>query len=146
MNYNLDDETGRKQATHRFQKLMDTRKRIELTQKREKRSLNQNSYLHLLLAYFAIETGYTTEYVKRMFFKKECSPELFIIKVKGKLGVVKDLRSSADLDTEEMTLAITRFKNWSSQTASVLLPEAEDMNFIAHCENEVKKFENRQYL
>lgn len=145
MIYNLENDIERAQAIQKFRLHLDKQKRIELKVKHPNRSLKQNSYLHLLFNYFSIESGYPTDYVKTQFFKRVCNNELFEVVLKGTLGEVKHLISSADLTTDEMSVAISRFKDWSSIEAAIVLPDAEDMNFIQHCENEVSKHSNRIY-
>lgn len=145
MIYNLQNDIERAQAIQKFKTHLDAGKRIELIVKAQKRSLKQNSYLHLLFSYFAIESGYPTDYVKQQFFKRVCNNELFEVVLKGVLGEVLHLRSTRDLTTAEMSIAIERFKNWAVQEAGIVLPDAEDVDFIQHCENEISKHENRIY-
>lgn len=145
MIFNLQNYIERTQAIQKFKRYLDSQKRIELIVKHPKRSIRQNSYLHLLFNYFAIESGYPTEYVKTQFFKRVCNKDLFEVILNGSLGEVQHLRSTADLSTDEMSIAISRFKDWSSIEASIVLPDAEDMKFIEHCEQEVSKHENRIY-
>lgn len=88
---------------------------VELTEKKAQRSLQQNAYLHTILAYFGTEVGETMEYVKNKYFKMLCNSDLFVREVDDKyLGRIKVLRSSSDLNTEEMTLAIESFRNWAA--------------------------------
>ncbi len=71
MLYNLDNHIHRARAQKRFNELMEERIKIDLT-KKVKRSLNQNSYLHLIIGYYALETGYTAREAKIIY--KKCSP------------------------------------------------------------------------
>ena len=51
---------------------MVSRKEVcELKARRLQRTTNQNSYLHLLLGYFAQEFGYTLDEVKVDIFKRQ---------------------------------------------------------------------------
>ena len=43
---------------------------VDLTEKKQQRTLSQNRYLHLLLGYFALEYGETLQWVKEQYFKK----------------------------------------------------------------------------
>lgn len=56
------------------------------------------------------------------------------------LGKVEYLRSSADLSKEEMTLSIDRLRDWSSQTAGVYLPMANEQEFLASIEYEMSRY------
>ena len=62
----------------RAKKLADKGAIIELTEKKPRRTLSQNSYLHVLLAYFGTQTGNTLEWVKQQYYKKLVNPDLFI--------------------------------------------------------------------
>ena len=122
MIYDLKKESDK--ADVRYEHLKNKGAVIELTEKTN-RSLNQNSYLHLLFGIFAVEYGCSIQFVKDRFFKETVNPELFVTKRRDKiLGDVTELRSSADLSVEEMTTAIDRFKIWSSQTAGIFLPDS----------------------
>jgi hypothetical protein len=112
---------------------------VELT---EKRTVKQNSYLHLILGWFAVESGNTMAYVKKNYYKELCNLQTFIIEKDDKyLGKVKELRSSADLTTSEMALTIDRFRNWASQEAGIYLPEANEDMFLEYIQEELIKYE-----
>jgi hypothetical protein len=117
---------------------------VELTEKKQQRTSAQNRYLHSILAYFGLEVGETAEYVKKNYFKILCNKDLFIREVDDKyLGKIKVLRSSADLDTAEMTTAIERYRNWCA-SEGVYIPSAEEHLLVQQMEIEISK--NRMYL
>lgn len=129
----------------RANKLAASGKVIELTEKKPRRSLPQNKYLHVLLAYFGTQTGNTLEWVKQQYYKKLVNPDLFIREKEDKyLGKIKVLRSSADLDTSEFSLSIERFRNWASQEAGIYLPSADEYIIIQQMEIEIER--NKEYL
>lgn len=129
----------------RAKKLAEGGKIVELTEKKPRRSLPQNKYLHVILAYFGTQTGNTLEWVKQQYFKKLVNPDLFIREKEDKyLGRIKVLRSSADLDTAEMSLSIDRFRNWSAQEAGVYIPAADEAILIQQMEIEIER--NREFL
>ena len=129
----------------RVKKLADSGKVIELTEKKPRRSLPQNKYLHVLLAYFGTQTGNTLEWVKQQYYKKLVNPDLFIREKEDKyLGKIKVLRSSADLDTSKFSLSVERFRNWASQEAGVYLPSADEYIIIQQMEIEIER--NKEYL
>lgn len=146
MLYNLNNPLNREQFKTRVAMLLEKSKGIvDLTEKKSKRSNQQNAYLHLILGYFAMETGDTLEWVKQQYFKKLVNAEIFIREREDKyLGKIKVLRSSAELDTAEMTTAIERFRNWASAEAGVYLPSANEEEMIAQMEVEVSRY--KQYL
>lgn len=129
----------------RAKKLAESGKIVELTEKKPRRSLPQNKYLHVILAYFGTQTGNTLEWVKQQYYKKLVNPDLFIREKEDKyLGRIKVLRSSADLDTAEMSLSIDRFRNWSAQEAGVYIPSADEAILIQQMEIEIER--NKEFL
>jgi hypothetical protein len=146
MIYNTKNPVDKERSKERFAKLIEKEARIELTEKKGNKTPNQNRYLHLILGWFALETGYTLEYVKRQFFKIHCNIEIFKVVVEGKFGEVEDVRSWAELDSREGTTAINRFRNWSAQEAGIYLPEANEQEFLNSIEQEMSKENNKEYL
>lgn len=129
----------------RAKKLADKGAIIELTEKKPRRTLSQNSYLHVTIAYFASQYGCTTEWAKQRYFKQLVNPELFVREKDDEfLGRVKYLRSSADLDVSEMSLAIDRWRNWCSMEASIYIPSADEAILIQQMEAEVNR--NKAFL
>jgi len=135
----LKKESDRLKFQEYSEKLLNQSAYIELTKKNQ-RSSDQNRYIHLIFKWFASETGYSEDYIKQRFFKKEANPAIFIREVDGKLGKVRELRSSADLSTTEMTEAIERFRNWSAVTASIHLPAPNEHEFLKHIEQQSKLY------
>lgn len=146
MLYDLKNPLQREQIKTRFAMLLDKSNSIvELTEKKPRRSDQQNKYLHVILGYFAVETGNTLEWVKQQYFKKLVNGEIFIKEQEDKyLGKIKVLRSSADLDSAEMTTAIDRFRNWASAEAGVYLPTANEDELLSLMEVEIARY--KQYL
>jgi hypothetical protein len=111
---------------------------VELT---EKRTVKQNSYLHLILGRFAVETGNTPEFVKQNYYKRLVNPDTFVrVKDDRFLGKVRELRSSANLTAAEMTLTVERFRNWAAQEAGIYLPEPNEEAFLKHIQQELKRY------
>lgn len=131
-------------ARTRLETLIKNKSKFELTEKKPIRSVSQNAYLHLIIGWFAIEYGETTDYVKRMIFKKLVNPEIFIFerentKTREKR---KELRSSSNLDTREMTIAIDRFRDYSSKEFGVYLPEAGEIDFLNEIKTQIENNKN----
>ena len=117
---------------------------VELTEKKPQRSLQANKYLHVILAYLGLQIGETAEYVKKHYYKILCNKDTFIREVDDKyLGKIKILRSSADLDSEEFSITITRFRDWAA-SEGVYIPSSEEHAFIQEMEIELSR--NRQYI
>ena len=146
MLYDLSNPLHAEQFKLRVNKLYQSKAVVELTEKKTKRSLLQNKYLHLILGYFGVETGNTLDWVKREYFKKLCNKDIF---VKERVDNITNkkvlyLRSSADLTTDEMTTAIERFRNWASQEAGVYIPSPDEQDLLIIAEIETER--NKQYL
>lgn len=129
----------------RAKKLAESGKIVELTEKKPRRSLPQNKYLHVILAYFGTQTGDTLAWVKERYYKVLINPDIFIRQKDDKfLGKTQYLRSSADLDTAEMSLSIERFRNWASQEAGIYIPSADEAMLVQQMEIEIER--NKGYL
>lgn len=144
MLYNPDKEIDVQRAIVKFKHLIETKKVFELKEKFKRRSISQNSYLHLLFGWFALETGYTTEEVKQEIFKKIVNPNMFYEGEFGDLIKIERWRSTSSLNTQEMTLCIDRFRDYSSKEAGIYLPEPKELSLLQEIEIQVKN--NKQYL
>lgn len=140
MIFNLKYEDECRKFLARVQKLLDEQATVTLAKKNPQRTLSQNRYMYLLLAYFGSEYGVSVDEAKSDYFKRLCNSDLFVREKVNKHGkAVKYLRSSSELNTAEMTLAIDRFRHWSSMEAGIYLPSPEDREFITHCEQEIER-------
>lgn len=143
--FNLSNPLDNANFLLRAKKLAESGKIVELTEKKPRRSLPQNKYLHVILAYFGTQTGDTTEWVKQQYYKKLVNPDLFIREKEDKyLGRIKVLRSSADLDTSEFSLSIERFRNWAAQEVGIYIPSADEAILIQQMEIEIER--NKEFL
>lgn len=112
---------------------------VELTEKTH-RTLRQNAYLYLILGWFALEYGETVEYVKQEYFKRLVNRDLFVERKQDRyLGQIEVLKSSRDLTKEQMSVAISRFKDWSLKEAGIRLPDANEDEFLRAIEIELNK-------
>lgn len=140
MIYNTSNPLDKANFLLRAKKLAESGVIVDLTEKKPRRSLPQNKYLHVILAYFGTQTGNTLEWVKQQYYKKLVNPDLFIREKEDKyLGKIKVLRSSADLDTAEMSLSIERFRNWAAQEAGIYIPSADEAILIQQMEIEIER-------
>jgi hypothetical protein len=140
MLYDLSNILDRERYKRRTAELYEKKAIVEVKEKTS-RSTSQNRYLHLLLGYLAIETGNTLEYVKEQFYKKAANPGLYLMTKDDKLlgEVAAWTRSSADLTKEEMTVSITRLRDWASQVAGIYLPSADEQGFLQMIELEMSR-------
>jgi len=145
MLYDLSNPLQAEQFRARAGKLLRQGVIAELTEKRPRRSLSQNKYLHVILGYFASQTGNTLEWVKQQYYKKLVNPSTFIREREDRyLGRIKTLRSSADISADEMSLTIERFRNWASAEAGIYLPTADEDRLLQLAEIEIER--NRNFL
>lgn len=145
MIYDLNNILDKERFKRRCNALYKQGNIVELSAKKERRTIPQNAYLHLLLGWFAIETGNTLDFIKTYYFKQHINPDLFIVEKDDEhLGKVQVLRSSRDLTTAEMTTAIDRFRNWSSSEAGIYLPSPDEQAFLQAIEIEMMR--QKEYL
>ena len=143
MIFDLNNILDRERFKRRVNTLYQKQVIVTLTEKKQ-RTLNQNNYLHLILGYFAVETGNTVEYVKREYFKRHCNHDLFVY-VKNDTFLqhdVEEMRSTRDLSKEEMSTAIDRFRNWAAAEGGIHLPSPDEREFLNAIEIELAKHQN----
>lgn len=130
--YDLQSPNDRERFATKAKEFAELGVYVELRRVRKARSLSQNAYMHLLIRYFASEFGYTEEQVKQDIFKRTCNAELFEEDVVNRRGcTVRRIRSSASLNSAEMTTAIERFRNYSSAECGLYLPTPDEREHIA---------------
>lgn len=143
--YDTSNPLDKANFLFRAKKLAESGKIVELTEKKPKRSLPANRYLHVILAYFGTQTGNTLAWVKERYYKVLINPDLFVREKEDKfLGKTQYLRSSADLDSGEFSLSIERFRNWAAQEASIYIPSADEAILIQQMEIEIER--NKEFL
>lgn len=146
MIYNAKNNYDCQRAKDRLKYFIENEKKFELTEKKPLRSLKQNNYLHLILSYYALEYGETLDYIKQNVFKIICNHDIFLTEYANrKTGIIRtELRSTADINSQEMTMAIDRFRTYASKEAGIYLPAPEDLNYLEEIEKEVTN--NKLYL
>lgn len=146
MLYDCRNDLDRANFLARAQLLAERKDVVELRTKRQ-RTLKQNGYLYCLLSYFAAQYGEEVEYVKTEYFKLLVNPSIFVIgSWIDKFTKEKRIkvRSTSDLTTEELSVAIDRFRDWSAREAEIYLPTAEEGALLQLCEIEIAK--KQRYL
>lgn len=140
MLYNLSDDLDRKRFLAKVDYLCGKGGVVELSGKRT-RTLSQNNYAHLCFGVLAMEVGESVEYVKQEVFKRICNPDIFIVEKHNPiLGTIQVLRSTAELTTGEMSIAIDRYRKWCSEQG-VYIPEANEQAIIASLEAQLSKYQ-----
>lgn len=138
MRYDLKDSTEAAEAIAFLMELVKKEKKAEVRVIRPRRSLSQNNYLYLLLSAFGAHFGYTVEEAKTIY-KRDVNPSIFIYDKNG----TKFLRSSADLDSAEMTKSIDRLREFSAEQGYPL-PTADNEAALRSLEREIER--NSYYL
>ncbi len=138
--YNGSKPIDKQRAIQKLQFLIANGKVFELTEKKRTRTISQNSYLHLIISVYALEMGETLKYTKEETFKKEINKDIFFVeRVNYKTGEVRDSwRSTANLNTKEMTICIDRFRNHAAKDLGLYLPEPKDLSIIDDMKIEVE--------
>lgn len=145
MVYYLDNQIDLERFRARCASMERRGSRVELTEVRGQRTYSQNRYMHLIIDWFAVESGNRRDYVKREYFKKLVNSEIFVrVVVDNMTGEeVEVLRSSADLDVGEMQEAITRFRDWAAEEG-IYLPSSDEDEKLTWIDSRIGMYS--QYL
>lgn len=146
MRYNLGNENELKEAREYLTKLLSQKAIVEITHKHPRRSLNQNNYLHLLLSYCALHCALTLEEFKLGIFKAIINKDLFMSRENNeKLNLeYTKVRSSADLTTDEMSIAVDILKKFASENMDLILPDAGEYDKLNRISNSIER--NKKWL
>ncbi len=139
MKYNLQIQQNVLAAEQQLKHLIKKGAKIELTEKRGRRTLSQNAYLHLILSWWGLKYGYTLEESKQYF--KDLNRNYYYYEKKGKTFV----RSTSGVDTKDMTIHIDKFRDWSVQNG-FYLPAPNEQQQIESILNQLQAYANKKYL
>ena len=127
MKYDLrrNNKEERKRFVHYANSLLKNERTSVTLIDESNRTLNQNSYVHVLCRILAADIGVTETYAKQVYFKECANSDIFITTTKDPLTnqMVKTTRSTCDLSVPEMRRAITNFRNWAAEQG-YYLPDA----------------------
>lgn len=144
MLYNTGSPLEKEQFLRRAEKLANSGKIVEMTEKKPQRTLKQNAYLWLILGYWATQTGYTKDEAEAIY--KEVNKDIYY-----ETKVVLDqemvyIRHTYELDTKEMTQTIEKFRNWSAMNDvyPVYIPAPDEESLVKLMELEVQRM--RDYI
>lgn len=143
MKYDLSRSNDIAEAQRFISQLIVDKKIVDIKEVRPKRSLSQNSFLHVLLGAFGANLGYTLEEAKELYKRLPGNKELYAYNkdVGGKPMMF--LRSSADLNKDEMTRSIETLREWSAKMGHPL-PTADNVEELRRLENFIEQ--NERYL
>lgn len=144
MVYNPEKPIDIQNAITKIKYFIDKKAVFELKRKQVSKTYPQLKYVHLIMGWFAWEYGETKEYIKLEYFKKLVNPDIFQYEfINRKTAEVRiEYRSLADISKEEMTLAINRFRDYSSKEAGIYLPEPKDLALMQEIEIQIKNNQN----
>lgn len=156
MNYDLRDKQDRKRFLRYANSLMRNQRRNVRLIDESCRTLNQNSYLHVLCRILALDTGVTEKYAKDVYFKGLSNPDIFLTETSDPItgAKIRYVKSTKDLSITEMSKAINNFRYWAEQNG-YYLPDAsinddgeitfkskDDEEMFRKAEMETSKFDN----
>lgn len=136
MKYDLADNKQAGEALMRLNELVSKKVQCEIIKVSPRRSLPQNAYLHLLIGAFALATGNRLQESKDLY--KWVNKELYYSKKKLGGEVFVTVRSSADLNKEDMAKSIDRFMEWSKEHGYPL-PPATNQEWLRQIENDIER-------
>ncbi len=114
------------------------KKKIDIKVIKPRRSLNQNAYLHLILGEFAMFVGVNMEEAKLLYKQLPGNREIYVYKKEVQGKEFEFVRSSADLNKEEMMKSIDVLHEWAIKMGHPL-PPATDMAALMRIENDMEK-------
>jgi len=120
MKLDLANSFDQSRAKAYLDKLIKTGAKCEIKKINEQRTIRQNSYLHCCLGLFCAETGYTIEEAKELYSHQ--LPELMRYNKNG----ISFRRSTADLDSKEMTVLIDKIRDMSLNEIGLYIPSSEE--------------------
>jgi hypothetical protein len=125
MNYDLTNKENRLRFIRRCNFLLKNQRNNVSLVDESNRTLNQNSYIHVLCRVLAQDIGVTERYAKQVYFKELANPDVFVTVTKDPLtgDMMKVIRSTCDLTIQEMRNAIDGFIKWAADNGYDL-PEA----------------------
>ena len=137
MKLNLSNPIDQNKAVTYLTKLLEGEKLIELKEIKKVRTLRQNAYLHVIITLYAIHFGSTLEEAKTDL-KRECD---FMRYTKNDNIYLK---STAKLDTKELTQFIEWLRNYSSMNGCYLPSSEEYLEQKFNIDRDIEY--NKQYL
>lgn len=141
MIYDLSKESNVIEFKARCVNLIEKKKKVELKQKRKLRTSSQNRYMHVILSYAALQLGYNLAEFKMILKTIICPDDFEYTKKK-----IKFYKSTAELDTLQMTLVIEKFRAYMMATFQMYIADPNEHLLIEQLESEISRYGNKQYL
>ena len=119
MKYDLGIINEKQDAISYFNKLIDCKARIDIKERKNKRSLSQNKYLHVLFSIYGLESGYALDEAKD------------VIKAELKYTYIKNdkmfFKKTSKMDSKQLTEFIEKFKKLAA-LEGIHLPSPNQIN------------------
>jgi hypothetical protein len=140
MKYDTSSPREAGEAVVYLNDLIREKKKVEIKAVKPRRSLPQNSYLHLLLGAFGSHFGMSMDEAKGVYKRLPGNKDIYI-KLFDRDGIQFEYeRSSASLDKLEMMKSIDTLREWSAKMGYPL-PSAEEREWLMSLENTVEQHE-----
>lgn len=123
-----------------FTKLIEGDEPFELTKKKLPKTLKQMRYVHLIMGWHGLETGYTLQEIKQDIVKRQVCKDIFKYeKANTKTGeTTTHYESFSRLEKDELRAVIERFRNYSSKVGTYL-PEPHERDFLQQIDTEMRR-------
>ena len=143
--FNLNSEIAVQNFKHWAIQAVAKKERIKV-EKLKTKSLSQNAYIHLCFAWFGLQTGDTSAWVKEEIFKKIVNPTIFLVetpnRVTGEMRIT--WKSWADVTQEEANVAISRFLDYAIRDCKISMPLPDNKQDISYIQEEIMR--NAEFL
>lgn len=136
MKLDLSNSFDKNKAINYFDKLMKDAKKIELKEVKNIRSIRQNSFLHVVISLFGIETGYTIEEAKTLL-KRQCG---LVYHKNDKVFLMR----TRDMKSDELATFIEWIRNYSASQGYYICSAEEYTENKFHIDKEIEQ--NKTYL
>lgn len=140
----LSKEYHIQKALNRLDVLAKKGALVELTEKRTI-STQQNRYLHLIIGWFCLHTGYDMDYAKRVIFKGLVNREMFFIETRIIDGKKVTKFHSVTSDEVNISIAIDKFRTYCNDKAGIYIPLPDEEVFKEWVIEVTNKMETNKY-
>lgn len=137
MLYDFSKDIEIQQAKSKLKFLIKKGCMVNISEKRKKRTIKQNAYLHVLFSLFGLYFGYSIEEAKDLI-KRDLK---YTYEKKGRIFLVK----TSNMNTKQLTVFIEKFRNYSNTKGGYYLPSAEEY-LTNYAEFERQIINNEIYL
>jgi hypothetical protein len=133
MKYDFEKSYDCQKAKEYLNKLIKDKSIAELKKINPKRTIPQNSYLHVLISLWGIHHGYLLEEAKQVI-KEQLG---YTYEKKGRIFYMP----TSKMKTGELTIFIDKFRDWSNITCEFYLPTSTEHKIdYVRISNEIKDY------